>query len=141
MGEDLDNPKITFHEINFLLEVFYLNFKLKDRIKDLQKRMQVFIKDFDRDQQTYLEVVNQAKQEIDNMENDNFVEIKNTFIKCTDEIEDQKSYNLLLQKQITSLKKEKVDTSIQINNLNAKLDNIEKDLGIIVNSRRLKKTK
>ena len=67
--------------------------------------------------------------------------MKNTFIKCTEEIEDQKSYNLLLQKQITTLKKEKVDLSISVNNLNAKLDNIEKQLGISVNLKRLKKTK
>ena len=43
-------------------------------------------------------------------------------------IDEQKSYNLLLQKQITSLKKEKVDLISQIGFLNTKLDDIEKDI-------------
>ncbi len=84
---------------------------------------------------------NSAKTEIDNLENDCFVDIKNSFIKCTDDIDDQKSYNLLLQKQITTLKKEKVDISISINNLNSKLDGVEKDLGISINAKRTKKQK
>lgn len=54
-------------------------------------------------------------------------------------IEEQKSYNLLLQKQITSLKKEKVDIMGQITQLNAKLDDIEKDLGINLSLKRGKK--
>ena len=54
-------------------------------------------------------------------------------------IEEQKSYNLLLQKQITSLKKEKVDIASQISVLNQRLDDIEKDLGINLGQKRGKK--
>ena len=54
-------------------------------------------------------------------------------------IDEQKSYNLLLQKQITSLKKEKVDLISQIGFLNTKLDDIEKDLGINLSAKRGKK--
>lgn len=122
-----------------LYQKYIIILKVKDRIKELSKRLQVFVKDFDRDKNNYWDAVNGAKTEIDNLENDSYVEIKTTFIKCGDEIEDQKSYNLLLQKQITTLKKEKVDLSISVNNLNAKLDKIEKDLGIVVNAKRIKK--
>jgi len=45
----------------------------------------------------------------------------------------------MLQKQITTLKKEKVDISISLNSMNAKLDKLEKELGIVVNARRIKK--
>ena len=54
-------------------------------------------------------------------------------------IEEQKSYNLLLQKQITSLKKEKVDLAGQITVLNQRLDDVEKDLGINLGQKRGKK--
>ena len=54
-------------------------------------------------------------------------------------IDEQKSYNLLLQKQITSLKKEKVDIMTQITQLNSKLDDVEKDLGINLSLKRGKK--
>ena len=54
-------------------------------------------------------------------------------------IEEQKSYNLLLQKQITSLKKEKVDLMGQIAILNQRLDEVEKDLGINLGVKRGKK--
>lgn len=111
----------------------------KDRIKELSKRLQLFVKTFDKDKNNYWDAVGGAKIEIDNLENDSFLEMKNTFIKCTEEIDDQKSYNLLLQKQITTLKKEKVDLSISVNNLNARLDQIEKQLGIILNAKRVKK--
>jgi hypothetical protein len=130
LGEDIDNPKITFHEINIVIE---------DRIKELTKRLQVFIKDFDKDQQNYLQSVSLCKIEIDNLENDCYVELKNCFIKCTDEIENQKSYNLLLQKQLTTLKKEKNDSGDSVISMNNKLDKLEKDLGIIVNAKRIKK--
>ena len=54
-------------------------------------------------------------------------------------IEEQKSYNLLLQKQITSLKKEKVDLAGQISVLNQRLDDVERDLGINLGQKRGKK--
>jgi hypothetical protein len=56
-------------------------------------------------------------------------------------LDDLDAYNLLLQRQITILKKEKVDLIVQINNLNTKLDDIEKDLGINIAAKRAKNKK
>ncbi len=81
------------------------------------------------------------KREIENIENDNYYEIKKYFSNLLESIEEQKSYNLLLQKQITSLKKEKVDIMTQITQLNSKLDDVEKDLGINLNLKRVKNKK
>jgi len=68
--------------------------------------------------------------EADNIEKEFYFTVKENFNKLIEEIEEQKSYNLLLQKQLTTLKKEKVDLQHQVQILNNKLDSIEKDLGI-----------
>jgi cell division protein FtsB len=68
--------------------------------------------------------------EADNIEKEFYFTVKENFNKLIEEIEEQKSYNLLLQKQLTSLKKEKVDLQHQVTLLNNKLDALEKDLGI-----------
>jgi len=80
-----------------------------------------------------------SKQEVDNLENEFYYIIKDHYNRIADGIEEQHSYNLLLQKQITILKKEKVDLSIMINNMNMKIDVIEKDLGISMQPKRVKK--
>jgi hypothetical protein len=79
------------------------------------------------------------KRDIENIENDNYYEIKKYFSNLLENIEEQKSYNLLLQKQITSLKKEKVDLMSQITMLNQRLDDVEKTLGINLGNKRGKK--
>lgn len=89
--------------------------------------------------QTHSNITNEVKSEIDNIENDNYYEIKKHYTDLLDGIEEQKSYNLLLQKQITTLKKEKMELTTQVNNFNSKLDKIEKDLGININLKRSKK--
>ena len=91
------------------------------------------------DKQSLENITETIKREIENIENDNYYEIKKYFSNLLESIEEQKSYNLLLQKQITSLKKEKVDIMMQITGLNSKLDDIEKDLGINLNMKRGKK--
>ena len=84
-------------------------------------------------------ITDNIKREIENIENDNYYEIKKYFSNLLENIEEQKSYNLLLQKQITSLKKEKVDLMSQITHLNQRLDDVEKDLGINLGVKRGKK--
>jgi hypothetical protein len=79
------------------------------------------------------------KRDIENIENDNYYEIKKYFSNLLENIEEQKSYNLLLQKQITGIKKEKIDLMGQINNLNQRLDDVEKTLGINLGNKRGKK--
>ena len=68
--------------------------------------------------------------EADNIEKEFYFTVKENFNKLIEDIEEQKSYNLLLQKQLTTLKKEKVDLQHQVTVLNFKIDAIEKDLGI-----------
>ena len=91
------------------------------------------------DKQSLENITDTIKREIENIENDNYYEIKKYFSNLLESIEEQKSYNLLLQKQITSLKKEKVDIMTQVSQWNTKLDDIEKDLGINLNMKRGKK--
>ena len=105
----------------------------------MSKRLYLFIKEFDKERQSYIDVEQDARQEVDNLENEFYYVIKEYFNKLAEEMEEEKSYNLLLQKQITMLKKEKVDLSIMINNLNSKVDCIEKDLGISLQTKRQKK--
>ena len=72
----------------------------------------------------------EIEMEADNIEKEFYFSVKENFNKLIEEIEEQKSYNLLLQKQLTALKKEKVDLQHQVTLLNTRLDSIEKDLGI-----------
>ena len=121
LGEDIDNPKITFKTLEVLLD---------DRIRDLDKRLQEYKKQFDAEKTKFDNIKLEIEIEADNIEKEFYFTVKENFNKLIEEIEEQKSYNLLLQKQLTSLKKEKVDLQHQVTLLNTKLDSIEKDLGI-----------
>lgn len=128
LGEDVDNPKITFRTLECLLDVNYmLN---QDRIRDLDKRLLEYKKQYDVEKQKFENIKLEIEIEADNIEKEFYFTVKENFNKLIEEIEEQKSYNLLLQKQLTSLKKEKVDLQHQVTLLNNKLDAIEKDLGI-----------
>ena len=81
----------------------------------------------------------EVNNEIDSIENEYYYEIKKRVGDLQEKLEELDSYSLLLQKQITTLKKEKVDLIVQINGLNNKLDDIEKDLGINIAAKRAKK--
>ena len=105
----------------------------------MSRRLYEFIKEYDIDKQSLEKITENIKREIENIENDNYYEIKKYFSNLLENIEEQKSYNLLLQKQITSLKKEKVDLASQITVLNQRLDDVEKDLGINLGQKRGKK--
>lgn len=128
LGEDVDNPKITFRTLECLLDVNYL--LNQDRIRDLDKRLLEYKKQYDVEKQKFENIKLEIEIEADNIEKEFYFTVKENFNKLIEEIEEQKSYNLLLQKQLTSLKKEKVDLQHQVTLLNNKLDAIEKDLGI-----------
>ena len=99
--------------------------------------MTEFKKQFNVEKQKFDTIKVEIEIEADNIEKEFYFTVKENFNKLIEEIEEQKSYNLLLQKQLTSLKKEKVDLQHQVNILNTKLDAIEKDLGISL--KRIKK--
>ena len=128
LGEDVDNPKITFRTLEILLDVCLLI--TQDRIKDLDKRLLEYKKQYDVEKQKFENIKLEIEIEADNIEKEFYFTVKENFNKLIEEIEEQKSYNLLLQKQLTSLKKEKVDLQHQVTLLNNKLDALEKDLGI-----------
>lgn len=81
-----------------------------------------------------------CNKHIENIEGEYYYAIREHFNKLMEEIDEQKSYNLLLQKQITSMKKEKNELKMQIDDMNYKLDKVEKDLGINLQAKRGKKT-
>ncbi len=128
LGEDVDNPKITFRTLEILLDVRVTI--TQDRIKDLDKRLLEYKKQYDVEKQKFENIKLEIEIEADNIEKEFYFTVKENFNKLIEEIEEQKSYNLLLQKQLTSLKKEKVDLQHQVTLLNNKLDALEKDLGI-----------
>ena len=99
--------------------------------------MTEFKKQFNVEKQKFDTIKVEIEIEADNIEKEFYFTVKENFNKLIEEIEEQKSYNLLLQKQLTSLKKEKVDLQHQVNILNTKIDAIEKDLGISL--KRIKK--
>ncbi len=110
----------------------------KDRIKLLSRRLYLFIRDFDKERQYASDSVKSAKQQVDRIFNEYYYVIRSYFIKVSDEIQEQKSYNEMLQKQITSLRKEKADLGNVVGVLNSRLDDIEDGLGVSMQETRLK---
>jgi hypothetical protein len=130
LGEEVDNPKVTFRGTETVLE---------DRINTLSKILYDFIKDYDKDKNFFDNLDQKVNNDIDSVENEYFYEVKKKITTLHEGLDDLEAYNLLLQKQITTLKKEKVDFLLQISSLSDKLDKIEKDLGINVAAKRTKK--
>ena len=132
LGEDVDNPKVTFRAIETLLD---------DRIGSLSKKLFVHVKELDKEKTIYDHFDKEVNIEIDGIENEYFYGIKKHVEYLHKNLDDLDAYNLLLQKQITTLKKDKVDLIVQITNMNTKLDDIEKDLGINISAKRAKNKK
>ena len=130
LGEEVDNPKVTFRGTETVLE---------DRINTLSKILYDFIKDYDKDKNFFDNLDQKVNNDIDTIENEYFYEVKKKITTLHEGLDDLEAYNLLLQKQITTLKKEKVDFILQISSLSDKLDKVEKDLGINVAAKRTKK--
>ncbi len=130
LGEEVDNPKVTFRGTETVLE---------ERISMLSKILYDFIKEYDKDKNFFDNLDQKVNTDIDTVENEYFYDIKKKITTLHEGLDDLEAYNLLLQKQITTLKKEKVDFILQINALNEKLDRLEKDLGINIAAKRTKK--
>lgn len=130
LGEDVDNPKVTFKAIQNLLE---------ERINLLSKRLYDFIKGYEKEEDGMKDLDKDADQQIDSLESELFYKIKNHIGSLHEGLDELDSNSLMLQKQITTLKKEKVDLMLQIKAMNTKLDDIEKDLGVNIAAKRAKK--
>ena len=76
----------------------------------------------------------------DNIENELYYKIKTLFSDFEKQNDELNAQNLLLQKYLTQLTKEKMDLLVQINIAMNKLDNIEKFLGINIANKRMKKS-
>lgn len=130
LGEEVDNPKVTFRGTETVLE---------ERIGILSKILYDFIKEYDKDKNYFDNLDQKVNIDIDAVENEYFYDIKKKITTLHEGLDDLEAYNLLLQKQITTLKKEKVDFILQITALNEKLDRLEKELGINIAAKRTKK--
>ena len=76
----------------------------------------------------------------DNSEQELYFRIKTLFDDFEKQNNNLNSQNLLLQKYLTQLTKEKMDLLVQINLCMQRLDNLEKFLGISIANKRMKKT-
>jgi hypothetical protein len=129
LREEPDNPTYSFNDINMIMN---------NRIKLLSKRLYIFIRDFDKERQYCSDQVKWGKKEVDKLFNEYYYVIKSYLIKINEEIEEQKLYNIDLQKQISSLRKEKGDLENFLVNLNSQLDSIEDSLGVNMQLTRIK---
>ena len=68
-----------------------------------------------------------------------YYKIKSLFSDFEKQNEQLNAQNLLLQRYLTQLTKEKMDLLVQINIAMNKLDNVEKFLGINIANKRMKK--
>jgi hypothetical protein len=130
LGEDVANPKITFRSIEGLLD---------ERISLLSKKLYDYTREHDKEKQLYENLESEADNDLEDIESDLFFRIKNSITNLHVDVDKLDSESLLLQKQITTIKKEKVDLINQLNGLNVKLDNLERDLGINISAKRAKK--
>ncbi len=130
LGEDVDNPKVTFRAIEGLLD---------DRISSLSKKLFEHVKEIDKEKLIYDNLDKEVNTDVDSIENEFFYIIKKHVENLHKDLDELDAYSLLLQKQITTLKKEKVDLILQINTMNTKMDDMEKDLGINISAKRAKK--
>ena len=131
LGEDVDNPKATFRKIENIFD---------NRINLLSKAFFDIRKIAD----AQIEESNGLNKEIDdnfdNIENELYYKIKTLFSDFEKQNDELNAQNLLLQKYLTQLTKEKMDLLVQINIAMNKLDNIEKFLGINIANKRMKKS-
>ena len=129
LGSELESPKFNFTQVSNIME---------HRIKDLRIHVYNVQKSFSGDKKQYDEIISDANNDVDVMEKDMFFRIKGNFETIANDINEQKSLNLLYQKQITGLKKDKNETMMEINKLLQRLDGIEDVLGINMKEKREK---
>ena len=131
LGDNIDDPKYTFRLMESLvdkrIELLHQKFFEVKKVSETQKmEFECIEKDID--------------NIFDNSEQDLYFRIKSLFDEFEKQNNNLNSQNLLLQKYLTQLTKEKMDLLVQINYCMQRLDNLEKFLGISIASKRMKKT-
>jgi len=127
LGEEVENPSLNFTQVESILE---------QRIKDLRNHLYNQVKSFGNEKKYYEDIISDAYNDVDAMEKDMFFRIKGNFETIATDINEQRSLNLLYQKQITGLKKDKNETMLEINKLQNRLDQLEIYLGINIKDKR-----
>ena len=130
LGDEIDNPIYTFRLIESIAD---------KRIELLNKKFYEVKKKTDNQKEDFGSLHKDIDDYFDNSENDLYYRIKNLFGDFEKLNDDLNSQNLLLQKYLTQLTKEKMDLLVQINLCMNRLDNIEKYLGINIAAKRMKK--
>ena len=131
LGDNIDDPKYTFRLMENLvdkrIELLHQKFFEVKKVSETQKmEFECIEKDID--------------NIFDNSEQDLYFRIKSLFDEFEKQNNNLNSQNLLLQKYLTQLTKEKMDLLVQINYCMQRLDNLEKFLGISIAAKRMKKT-
>ena len=131
LGDDIDDPKYTFKTIE----------SLTDKRIDMLSKKFYEIKKISETQKTEFDSLEKDIEDtFDNSEQGLYFRIKSLFDEFEKENNNLNSQNLLLQKYLTQLTKEKMDLLVQINLCMKRLDNLEKFLGISISAKRMKKT-
>ncbi|MCQ2819244.1 MAG: hypothetical protein MJ252_18430 [archaeon] len=130
LGEDVDNPLENFHNVISVCD---------ERINILSKVLFNLKKKGGSNKEDLVNLTNSIVDNFDNIENGLYFRIKNLFSDFEKKNEELNAQNLLLQKHLTKLTKEKMDLLIEINKLMQKLDKIEQFLGINIEGKRTKK--
>lgn len=131
LGEEIDNPSETFHMVENICD---------DRISVLGKVLLSLKKKSGNHADEMMNLTNDIVDKFDKIENGLYYRIKSLFGEFEKKNEELNAQNLLLQKHLTKLTKEKMDILIQINLCMQKLDKIEQFLGINIESKRTKKS-
>ena len=127
LGDDIDNPKYTFRIIESITD---------KRIESLSKKFYEIKKESDSHKLDF----DNMGTDIDNIEQELYYRIKTLFEDFDKQSNNLNSQNLLLQKYLTQLTKDKMDLLVQINLCMQRLDSLEKFLGISIANKRMKKT-
>jgi chromosome segregation ATPase len=130
LGEEVENPKCTFRGVEAVLE---------DRIKELNRKLLEYSRFSEKEQNGYDNIGNEIEEEFKKIDEENHVKIKSKLEELNDKLNEARSENLLYQKQLTTLKKERTDLMSQIMTLNGRLDDLEKVLGINLAPKKVKK--
>ena len=131
LGEDIDNPIVSFRNAENVYD---------DRINQLSSKL-FDLKKSQMNQKNEMEnFSNEIKDNFDTIENELYYKLKDMAAEFFKENDKLNSENLLLQKYLTSLTKEKMDLLVQINLCMNRLDELEKYLGINIANKRNKKT-
>jgi chromosome segregation ATPase len=130
LGEEVDNPKCTFRGVETVLE---------ERIRELNRKLVEYSRFSEKEQGNYENIGNEIEEEFKKIDEENHIKIKSKLEELNEKLNEARSENLLYQKQLTTLKKERTDLMSQILQLNSKLDELEKVLGINLAPKKVKK--